>query len=88
MFGTRKHTEDELELLDAWDEFTADENPDGFQDAKRKWAEATDIAAFAVVAFEVSYDAVMEALYPEPPEVDASMVSVDSGGSAVSGGTQ
>lgn len=74
MFGTRKSGEDEPELLDAWDEHTVDENPDGYRETRDKWIEGSDLDAFAVVTFEVSDKAVLAALYPDAATVEAEIV--------------
>jgi hypothetical protein len=84
LFVTRKGDTDVPELVDAWDEYTIDENPDGYTDAIAKWRgylNDGDVDAFTVVTLRVSAQAVLNALYPDPVVLNAEIV--DGGGSGV-----
>lgn len=74
LFVTREGNTEFPEMVDAWDEYTRDENEDGYQDAVGKWQSETDVDAFAVVEFELPEQAVMNALYPDPVVVEAKVV--------------
>lgn len=74
MFGVRDGAGQNPELVDAWDEYTRDENPEGYDEAREKWAEGSSLAAFAVVTFEVDEQAVQRALFPPPVPVSAEVV--------------
>lgn len=80
MFGAHKTNTEVPELLDAWDEYTRDENPDGYEDAREKWANGSDLASFAIVTFEVDEQAIHRALYPKPVKVAATVVDEGTGG--------
>lgn len=66
LFVTRTYERTTAELVDAWDEYAVDDNPEGFDKARKKAAMGDEVHAFAEVIFEVSEQAVMNALYPDP----------------------
>lgn len=80
MFGAYKGSTEVPELLEAWDEYARDENPDGYNDALDKWKNEADVVAFAVVTFEVDELAVHRALYPKPVTITAQLVDDRQGG--------
>lgn len=59
------------EVLLAWDEFSVDENPDGFDEAVRETAKknAGEMSAIRLVALEVDQHAIRELLVPKEPTV-------------------
>ena len=75
LFITRKHEKDIPELVDAWDEYTIEENPDGYQEAIRKWQGEEDVDSFAVVGFSASDQLLLNALYPDPVVIEAKDLS-------------
>lgn len=82
LFVTRKGNTDVPELVDAWDEFTIDENLDGYNAAVAKWQgylATGDVDAFTVVTLRVPEQPVLNALYPDPVELDAEIVADGSG---------
>lgn len=79
MFGAYKGAEGP-ELLEAWDEYARDENPDGYNESLEKWKTEADVVAFAVVTFEVDELAIHRALYPKPLEVEATLVAEPTDG--------
>lgn len=82
LFVTRTHATDVPELVEAWDEYTVDENPDGYKAALAKWRgylNDGDVDAFTVVTLRVSAQTVLNALYPDPVVVNAEVVDVSGG---------
>lgn len=75
MFGARPGNTETPELLDAWDEYTRDENEDGFEEARENWLQDSELIAFAVVTFEVDELAIHRALYPKQIEIAATLVA-------------
>lgn len=65
----------ELQLLDAWDEYTIDSNPDGYAEARAQAAKDPDHQAFAEVELEVSEALIRTALFPQTVVVVAEVVS-------------
>lgn len=55
LFGTRKHSLDAPELMLAWDEYSMDENPEGFsqecKDARKSWGE--DLEQWRTIEIEI-----------------------------------
>lgn len=81
MFVTRTSKPDTPVLVTAWDEYSIEADPDGFEEAKENLtADAADAAEerlidrFAVVVLEVNEEAVVAALYPDPVEISAEVV--------------
>ena len=69
----RRPESDVPEALDCWDEYTIDENPDGFEEAIRTHKAKSDFAAVSVVIVSISTKAVMAILDP-PNELDGKVV--------------
>jgi hypothetical protein len=75
MFGVYKHADSNTpELVGAWDEYSRDENPDGYADEYEKWAADGDLKTFTVVTVEVDEQAVRGALFPPAVEVTGKIV--------------
>jgi len=74
LFVTRTYETSTPELVDAWDEYCIDSNPDGFDEARKNAATDDEVHAFAEVIFEVDEQAVMNALYPALVVVPAEIV--------------
>lgn len=81
MFGVYKNVDGNTpELLTAWDEYAREENPDGYDSDYQSWSSDRDLAAFAVVTFEVDEVAVRGALFPPPVAVAATVVDDSKAG--------
>ena len=74
MFGAYKDRADVPELLDAWDEYARDDNPDGYMEDHQRWSTDPDLVAFTEVTFEVDEQAIRRALSPEPLTLKAAVV--------------
>jgi hypothetical protein len=82
LFVTRESEPMIPELVDAWDEFCIEENPDGYAAAVRSQQSEVgdgDVKAFAIVTFEVSDAPILDALYPDPVVVSAEVVAGGEG---------
>jgi len=79
LFGQRKEAyEGEYgpEVLLAWDEFTADENPDGFHEAVQKAMKANEneMQAMILVDLQIDQSQIRSLLVPTRPTLHAEIV--------------
>jgi hypothetical protein len=87
MFVTRESAPTIPELIDAWDEFCIEENPDGYEAAVRSQQSEVgdgDVKAFAIVTFEVPDSPIIDALYPDPVVVPVEVIDVSAAEGGVS----
>lgn len=65
-FANRKHDPEDVELVDAWDEYSVDENPGGFSDSRtaalNSWG--SDLFRWVTVEIDVEAADIYEALDP------------------------
>jgi hypothetical protein len=65
-FANRRHDPAVFELVDAWDEWSVDSNPEGFERSRQaaldSWGE--DLLRYVTVAIEVPEDSIDSVLNP------------------------
>ena len=69
VWGTRKHAPDDPELMTAWDEFSVDNNPEGYREDIKDQIEGwgSDYHTHREIAVILPYAAVLAAF--ETPEI-------------------
>lgn len=69
LFASRKHDKDTPELVVAWDEYSVDNNPEGWFDAQREglasWGD--DLYRSTVIRVDIPLSAVQYVLNPPEP---------------------
>lgn len=67
LFANRKDSPDVVELLTAWDEYSIDENPEGWEKDKATRIDAvgSELLRWAVATITVDLDALTSMLNPE-----------------------
>lgn len=69
-------TEENFELVHAWDEYTIESNPEGYEETLNRelGVYGDDIVSRATVKIHVPHDAVMDALRPQEPTIKGMIV--------------
>jgi hypothetical protein len=76
-FATRPYSKDEPELVEAWDEFSIDANPEGYSEAVKKALDAMgeDLHEHRTVRFRVNYPELIALFWPKEINVKIEAVS-------------